>query len=313
MSFSVLILAAGEGKRMRAQTPKALHDVCGRPMLRYVLDAAKGTVVREIRCGEPIFSSPVVSGGRVYFATLGARVYAVETDGRSCWTWDYVREVLGFTGDRWSGAHWARHKGHERVRRQDMFCCSRDLAAFGKTVVVPAGGSVVWLTDAGGRAEVRALHQPHTTTFALSLGEDAAAYRQWHWLDNRGGVEVLRLREGKVEVGEVPGTRTHAAGAESVSVSSVSVRDGKVYRCRPEEGFGLCRHTAGAEPQAMGGYPSICPPVLAGDRAVYGGLDGRLYVVPLAGGRSWKTRCTKRFASWGSDRWGSGAGQPCWA
>ncbi|KKL64409.1 hypothetical protein LCGC14_2165310, partial [marine sediment metagenome] len=41
----------------------------------YVLGAADGNVVARIDCGEPIFGSPVVGNGRVYFATLGSRVY----------------------------------------------------------------------------------------------------------------------------------------------------------------------------------------------------------------------------------------------
>lgn len=35
-----VILAAGLGTRMKSRTPKVLHDICGRPMLAYVLDAA---------------------------------------------------------------------------------------------------------------------------------------------------------------------------------------------------------------------------------------------------------------------------------
>jgi outer membrane protein assembly factor BamB len=75
-----------------------------------------------------------------------------------------------------------------------------------------------------------------------------------------------------------------------LSFASVSVRDGDVYRVRPEEGLGLCRHAAGAEqPEVLGAAASICPPVLTRDRALYGGLDGRLYVVPLkaGGGDPW--------------------------
>src|SRR5260370_186707 len=37
---AVIVLAAGEGTRMRTATPKMLHEVCGRPMLGYVLTAA---------------------------------------------------------------------------------------------------------------------------------------------------------------------------------------------------------------------------------------------------------------------------------
>jgi bifunctional UDP-N-acetylglucosamine pyrophosphorylase/glucosamine-1-phosphate N-acetyltransferase len=36
-----VVLAAGLGTRMRSRTPKVLHAVCGRPMLGYVLDAAR--------------------------------------------------------------------------------------------------------------------------------------------------------------------------------------------------------------------------------------------------------------------------------
>lgn len=37
---TVLILAAGQGTRMRSQTPKVLHDLCGRPMLLWPVQAA---------------------------------------------------------------------------------------------------------------------------------------------------------------------------------------------------------------------------------------------------------------------------------
>jgi bifunctional UDP-N-acetylglucosamine pyrophosphorylase/glucosamine-1-phosphate N-acetyltransferase len=37
---AVIILAAGLGTRMKSSTPKVLHEVCGRPMISYVVDAA---------------------------------------------------------------------------------------------------------------------------------------------------------------------------------------------------------------------------------------------------------------------------------
>jgi len=42
MSLSVIILAAGRGKRMSSSMPKVLHPVLGRAMLHYVVDAVKG-------------------------------------------------------------------------------------------------------------------------------------------------------------------------------------------------------------------------------------------------------------------------------
>ena len=248
----------------------------------YVLDMVSGTVVKEISCGEPIFSSPVVANGRVYFATLGSRVYALEPDGTICWVWDFVKERLGFTTNRWSGQDWRKHKG-ARVTRNEQFCCSRDLVAYNKTLIIPAGGSVVWLKDVGDSAEVQAVHEPRNTTLGLSIGENGTVYRQWTLLDNGGRVDTLQLGDKKVQRDYVRGTGTSTRGG-LLSFCSVSLRGQDVYRCRPEEGFGFCRHIPGQEqPQYLGGYPSIAPPILLRDTGVYGGLDGKLYVVPLSG------------------------------
>jgi hypothetical protein len=110
----------------------------------FVLDARDGRVVRQIECGEPVFSCPVVGPGGVYFATLGSRVFALSPQGQVRWTWDYVREVLKFQGDRWSGQDWLDFK-KERVTWREQFLCSREMAVHGQTLVVPAGGSIVWL------------------------------------------------------------------------------------------------------------------------------------------------------------------------
>jgi outer membrane protein assembly factor BamB len=262
----------------------------------YVLDAASGRVVREIACGEPIFSSPVVAKDRVYFVTLGARVYALKFDGTLCWTWDFVQQRLGFSGNRWSGADWCRHLGR-RVAPAEQFLCSQDAAMCGETLVVPAGGAVVWLEDRGERAEVAGSQLPHTPTLGLSIGESGEVYRQWHRLDNEGQVDILRLRDGKVQrEGYVHGTMTGSGSPNKpvpesglVSFCSVSLRGRDVYRCRPEETFGFCRHViARGSTESLGGYPSIASPILLREQAVYGGLDGRLYVVPLSGGgRVW--------------------------
>src|SRR5882672_5282117 len=43
-----IILAAGHGKRMKSEQAKVLHEVCGRPMIRYVVEAARGAGARTI-------------------------------------------------------------------------------------------------------------------------------------------------------------------------------------------------------------------------------------------------------------------------
>src|SRR5262245_51765640 len=38
--MNICILAAGQSKRLKSKKSKMLHDVCGRPMIQHVLDAA---------------------------------------------------------------------------------------------------------------------------------------------------------------------------------------------------------------------------------------------------------------------------------
>lgn len=46
--IAVVILAAGKGTRMKSDVPKAVHPICGRPMLGYVLDLAKALKPKRI-------------------------------------------------------------------------------------------------------------------------------------------------------------------------------------------------------------------------------------------------------------------------
>ena len=59
MSLSVIILAAGEGSRMRSQLPKVLHTLGGKTLLEHViatareLDAHYVCVVAVLSCSPP--------------------------------------------------------------------------------------------------------------------------------------------------------------------------------------------------------------------------------------------------------------------
>ncbi len=254
----------------------------------YVLDAATGAVVKRISCGEPIFSCPVVNGDTVYFVTLGSRVYAVTPRGEIKWKWDYVREVLKFEGDRWSGQAWLRHK-KSRVTWREQFLCSRNMAAHGRTLVIPAGGTIVWLQDNDRSAKLLGGYVPNESpaTLGMSLGADGAVYRQWFRRDNTGRIEILRWGGSKVQDDFVRGTETSWQSNESMGFASVSPRGDAVYRCRPERRFGFCVHAAG-KTTPLADCPSIAPPILAGQDAVISGLDGRLTVVPLReNAKSW--------------------------
>jgi bifunctional UDP-N-acetylglucosamine pyrophosphorylase / glucosamine-1-phosphate N-acetyltransferase len=48
MSLEIIVLAAGQGKRMRSQLPKILHALAGRPLLAHVLATARVLAPRKI-------------------------------------------------------------------------------------------------------------------------------------------------------------------------------------------------------------------------------------------------------------------------
>jgi bifunctional UDP-N-acetylglucosamine pyrophosphorylase/glucosamine-1-phosphate N-acetyltransferase len=48
MPLEVVVLAAGQGKRMRSALPKVLHRLAGRPLLSYVIDAARALKPQQI-------------------------------------------------------------------------------------------------------------------------------------------------------------------------------------------------------------------------------------------------------------------------
>lgn len=45
---SAMILAAGEGKRMKSKHPKVSHRICGKPMVQYVIDAVESAGVKKV-------------------------------------------------------------------------------------------------------------------------------------------------------------------------------------------------------------------------------------------------------------------------
>ncbi len=264
----------------------------------YVLDCRNGELVRRIDCGEPVFAAPVAGNNRVYFSTLGARMHCLRSNGVSVWQWDFVRQVIGFEGDRWKGEDWLAFRG-DRVTWRDHFVCSREICLMGEMLVMPAGGRTVFLRDAGNVAELEHVGEipdyvgkEYPATFGQSADENGRVFVQWHRRDNAGRVEILQLDKGNLQTGVVPGTETSIDKSGLLSFASVSVRGDDVYRVRPEHGAGLCRHSisTGAT-ELLCEAASICPPVLTRSHAIYGGLNGSLYVVPLQDGevREFKT------------------------
>jgi bifunctional UDP-N-acetylglucosamine pyrophosphorylase/glucosamine-1-phosphate N-acetyltransferase len=90
-SESVLpvILAAGLGTRMKSRKPKVLHELCGRPMLAYVLDAARAVSGRR----PLVVYSPATAAVAEAFAEGADFAIQAETLG----TADAVRAALAVT------------------------------------------------------------------------------------------------------------------------------------------------------------------------------------------------------------------------
>ena len=82
-----VILAAGLGTRMKSRTPKVLHLLCGRPMLAYVVDAARATTGSS----PIVVYSPATEALRDVIGD-GAR-YALQEEPRG--TGDAVAAALG--------------------------------------------------------------------------------------------------------------------------------------------------------------------------------------------------------------------------
>ena len=62
-----IILAAGQGTRMKSAKPKVMHDVAGQPMLAYVIDAMRRAGVERI----VVVSAPHMEDMRAYVTKAG--------------------------------------------------------------------------------------------------------------------------------------------------------------------------------------------------------------------------------------------------
>ena len=75
-SFPSVILAAGEGARMKSRKPKALHAVCGKPMLEIILDSAEaaGLAPTTVVVSEDSAAIRLALGDRCLYATQKERL-----------------------------------------------------------------------------------------------------------------------------------------------------------------------------------------------------------------------------------------------
>jgi len=135
-----IILAAGESSRMNTQLPKVLHEVCGRCMLEYVLDACRqaGT----------------------------SRIYVVVGYGG-----EQVRERFGGADDIvWVEQAEQKGTGHA------VLCCKEQLADFdGQTLVLCGDGPLIRAETLTTLMEKHEFEQS-ATTLATAILDDPTGY-----------------------------------------------------------------------------------------------------------------------------------------
>ena len=70
-TFAAAVLAAGKGTRFKSQVPKVLHHICGKEMVRLVVDAARAVGVQSVATVVPKASQAIrdALGDTVEFAT----------------------------------------------------------------------------------------------------------------------------------------------------------------------------------------------------------------------------------------------------
>jgi bifunctional UDP-N-acetylglucosamine pyrophosphorylase / glucosamine-1-phosphate N-acetyltransferase len=209
--FTALIMAAGHGTRMRSELPKVLHPVCGKPMVEWVIDAARaagaGRVVCVTRPGDGV-------GERL---PEGVAV-AEQTEGEG--TGAAVLAAAGELGDGapvviLSGDHPLvaadTIRGLVQAHAQDgavatMLTTDRlDPAGYGR-IVRSGDGAVVRIVETkhtdGLPPEELAIREVNLGTYAFDSGELLSALRD---VQNEhgeryltGAIPVLRERGGRI-------------------------------------------------------------------------------------------------------------------
>jgi bifunctional UDP-N-acetylglucosamine pyrophosphorylase/glucosamine-1-phosphate N-acetyltransferase len=175
---AVIVLAAGEGTRMKSSTPKVLHEVCGEAMLGHVLAAARelrparlivvvgdpgGPVARYLARGAPD-AQPVIQarrGGtghavRMVIETLGL------IDGTVVVTYGDTPLLRGQT---LAGLVAAHESAGAAVTA--LVARAKDPAGYGRIVRDGAGGFQAVVEHADATPEQRAIDEINTGMYAF--------------------------------------------------------------------------------------------------------------------------------------------------
>jgi bifunctional UDP-N-acetylglucosamine pyrophosphorylase/glucosamine-1-phosphate N-acetyltransferase len=135
-----IVLAAGVSSRMNTQMPKVLHEVCGRPMLAYVLDACREAGI-----------------GKIY-VVVGVGI-------------ERVRERFSDAED----VVWVQQQGQKGTGHA-VLCCKQHLKEFGgETIVVCGDGPLIRAATLKALIEKHEAGQS-SVTLATAILDDPTGY-----------------------------------------------------------------------------------------------------------------------------------------
>jgi len=266
----------------------------------YVLNAADGAVVKKLPMPDVVLSAPALEGGRLYVLSFDGTLFCLDLDANVLWT-------LHLKPTSW----W--------LTTQRIAQAPHDVAARGKDVLAVAGNSLFKVRDEGKSGRVVWTH-PGTWASGASIAGEAlfignAPAEQENQalrclLDDKltkrsSGPNGDRKNDyvrgvwGVGRVNAAPSARGDRAVFGSVrgAFSGVDL-SGKLARSysSPPIVWSTARFER-PHNRAIGPVGFVGGAALAKEHAVFGGLDGRVYVVPLdARGKGLDKIAPKAFA-----------------
>ncbi|MDI6874303.1 bifunctional UDP-N-acetylglucosamine diphosphorylase/glucosamine-1-phosphate N-acetyltransferase GlmU [Candidatus Solincola sp.] len=247
MSRLALVLAAGEGTRMRSDRPKVLHAVCGRPMVAWVLDALQP--IREEGMLDRILVV-VGNGAQEVASEVGDRAECIIQEERKgtghavMIAAPHVREdeVLVLTADSpliTTGTLRALIRRHEERRPAATLLAAvlEDPTGYGRIKRDERGTVVGVVEETEADEKEKAIREVNTSTYVFDWGRLSAALPRLQ-PDNAKGeyylTDALALlaREGGLEIYTTPdpeevlgvNSRVHLARAEEIMRSRINRR-----------------------------------------------------------------------------------------
>lgn len=175
---AVIVLAAGEGARMRSRTPKVLHDVLGRAMLDHVLSAVCELLPRRVILVVDDREGPVARHARAYWPA--AELVVQERRGGTGHAVRAVMEMAGIPAGQvvvtYGDAPLLRGQTLARLARQHatdaaavtaLTCIAPDPTGYGRILRDASGQVTGVIEEADANAAQRAITEINSGLYAF--------------------------------------------------------------------------------------------------------------------------------------------------